>query len=199
MMINSAPILGRRSIRLKNWDYSRAGGYYVTLVTFRRQNLFGEILNNEMQLTEAGRIVQGVWQQLPARYPNVVTDVMVVMPNHCHGILFIVEDPPVVGAIHELPLRHNGMHALPLQDNESSEEYRLRRRRMLIPKIVGYLKMNSARPINQLLNSSGVPVWQRNYYEHIIRDEAECNRITRYIIENPAQWETDDENRTHED
>jgi putative transposase len=174
----------RRSIRLKNYDYSQPGGYFLTIVTFQREHLFGGIVASEMQLSKAGEIVHEVWQEIPKKYPNAVLDEMVVMPNHVHGIVFIEDNNPVA-AVHELPLR----------DNESSEEYRIRRRRMLLPKLVGYFKMNSAKAINLLLDSSGIPVWQRNYYEHIIRNEGELNRIRRYIYYNPQQWEQNDENR----
>jgi REP element-mobilizing transposase RayT len=109
------------------------------------------------------------------------------MPNHVHGIIVIIhnETNPIgaigdrdVGAIHELPLRNELSH----------------RRRMLIPKIVGYFKMNTAKEINQIRNTPGVPVWQRNYYEHIIRDERDLDRIRAYIAENPLRWPEDEEN-----
>jgi len=177
----------RRSIRLKDYDYSQPGGYFLTLVTLRREHLFGEIVNGEMVLNEAGKIVLEIWEKLPERYPNAVTDERVVMPNHLHGVLFIVDDPVPVGAIHELPLRERA--------DETPEEYRLHRRRMLLPKVVGYFKMNTAKAINQFLNSSGIPVWQRNYYEHIIRTEDELERIRNYIYYNPQQWEHDEENQ----
>jgi putative transposase len=184
----------RRSVRLKDYDYSQPGGYFLTLVTFQREHLFGEITNGEMHLNEAGRIVRDVWEKLPERYPNVTLDEMVIMPNHFHGNVFITDDDPEpVMAVHEPPL--------PVRDEppqryyESPEEYRLRRRRMLLPKLVGYFKMNTAKAINLLLNSSGVPVWQRNYYEHIIRTQAELDRIRNYIVYNPQQWDQDDENR----
>ena len=178
----------RRSIRLKDYDYSQPGGYFLTIVTFQREHLFGEIVNGEMVLNEAGKVVRDIWEKLPERYPNVITDEMAVMPNHFHGNLFITDDIhafPPVAAVHELPLR----------EDETPEEYRLRRRRMLLPKVVGYFKMNTAKAINLILNSSGVPVWQRNYYEHIIRNEDELERIRKYIYYNPQQWAQDDENR----
>ena len=87
----------RRSIRLKDHDYSQPGGYYLTLVTFQRENLFGRIANGEMHLTEAGRIVRDVWEKLPERYPNVIIDEMVIMPNHFHGIVFITDEAAVAG------------------------------------------------------------------------------------------------------
>ena len=180
----------RRSIRLQNYDYSQPGGYYLTLVTFQREHLFGEIANGEMVLNEAGKVVSDIWGKLPDRYPNVITDEMVVMPNHFHGALFITDDAPVVTAV---PVA--AVHEPPLRVDETPEEYRLRRRRMLLPKVVGYFKMNTAKAINRILNSSGVPVWQRNYYEHIIRNEDELERIRNYIYYNPQQWEQDDENK----
>ena len=170
----------RRSLRLKDYDYSQPGGYFLTMVTFQREHLFGEIIEGTMQLNNAGEIVHEIWEKLSVRYPNINLDEMVIMPNHVHGIVFI--DDNLVATVHELPLR----------PNETPEEYRLRRRRMLIPKLVGYFKMNSAKAINQLLGSEGIPVWQRNYYDHIIRSEKELDRIRKYIYYNPQQWENDE-------
>ena len=117
-----------------------------------------------MRLSPAGGIVGAFWKDLPSRYPNVELDAFVVMPNHVHGIIMIF-----VGAIHELPLCQQTS-----------------RRRMLLPKIIGYIKMNTAKQINQLRNAHGVPVWQRNYYEHVIRNEESLNIIRQYIAENPV-------------
>jgi REP-associated tyrosine transposase len=104
-----------------------------------------------MQRSEAGRIVWDVWNLLPKRYPQIELGAAVVMPNHFHGNV-IINDPPVgaipVGAIHELPLRES-----PLQE----------RRRMILPLVVGYFKMNTAKRINEILGAQGIPVWQRNY------------------------------------
>ncbi|MCX7984388.1 MAG: hypothetical protein N3A63_05755, partial [Bacteroidetes bacterium] len=108
--------------------------------------------------------------------PNVTLDEFVIMPNHIHGVIIINEND-IVGAIHELPL----------QDIKQ-------RRLMTLPKIIGRFKMNVGKHINQLRNTPGIPVWQRNYYEHIIRNEKELNTIREYIINNPLQWEIDSEN-----
>ena len=97
------------------------------------------------------------WNGLLERYDNIELDKFVVMPNHIHGIIKIIDH---VGAIHELPLQ-NANHTNKI----------IERRRMLIPKVVGYFKMNSSKQINTIRNSTGIPVWQRNYYEHIIRNE----------------------------
>jgi REP element-mobilizing transposase RayT len=182
--------LSRQSLRLPDYDYSQPGAYFVTMVTYQREHLFGKITNGEMRLDDAGKIVWEVWQSLPGRYPSISLDEAVVMPNHFHGIVIIEENPvaairPIaVAAIHELPL--------PPQNKEA---YRLARRRMTIPMVIGYLKMNSAKRINILLNSSGVPIWQRNYYERIVRNDQAYNAIHRYIHSNPASWDTDEENR----
>jgi len=136
-----------------------------------------------MYLNEVGQIVLDVWNSLPARYPTVTLGTAVVMPSHFHGIM-VINEPPA-GVIHELPLRE-----LPQQETQS----RAQRRRITLPLVAGYFKMNSAKQINKLLNSSGIPIWQRNYYEHIIRNDDEHNRIHLYIESNPVNWMEDYEN-----
>ena len=176
----------RRSIRLPDHDYSQPGAYFITTVTRGRSSpsgtmcLFGEIKGGEMHLNDAGQIIWEVWNSLPRRYPQIGLGMAQVMPNHFHGIVNIHQTPVEVvpvRAIHELPLR----------------EPRTERRRMIIPLVVGYFKMNTAKRINKILGSEGVPVWQRNYYEHIIRDDAEYNRIHLYIESNVANWVSDHE------
>jgi REP element-mobilizing transposase RayT len=164
----------RRSIRLKNYDYSSPGAYFITIVTNNRQYLFGEIVNNEMILNEYGEIANKYWYEIPKHYTNTQLDEYVIMPNHIHGIIFIV------GAIHELPLQQNEFPQL------------IQRRKMLLPKIIGRFKMNAAKQINQIRQTPGIPVWQRNYYEHIIRNDNELNKIREYIINNPLTWQTDE-------
>jgi REP element-mobilizing transposase RayT len=166
----------RRSIRLKNYDYSSPGAYFITIVTNNRQYLFGEIVNNEMILNEYGEIANKYWYEIPKHYTNTQLDEYVIMPNHIHGIIFIV------GAIHELPLQQNEFPQL------------IQRRKMLLPKIIGRFKMNAAKQINQIRQTPGIPVWQRNYYEHIIRDTDDLSRIRHYISDNPKNWNNDEYN-----
>jgi putative transposase len=175
----------RRSIRLKGYDYSQAGAYFVTICAEHRECLFGEIADAQMQLNEYGQIVADCWNNLPQRFPNIDLDEFVMMPNHMHGITVITDDNGGaihVGAIHELPLRE-----LPEQD-------RGQRRKMLLPKIVGYFKMNTAKRINLIRGTQGTSVWQRNYYEHIVRNERELERIRTYIVGNPSMWDKDENN-----
>ena len=166
----------RRSPRLAEYDYSNAGAYFVTICAHNRQCLFGEVVDGEMRCNRMGEMVKSAWEELPVNHSEVELGVFCVMPNHVHGILRIADSSAPVGAIHESPM--------------SSDQ----RRKMLLPKLVGKLKMTSAKEINLLRNMAGVPVWQRNYYEHVIRDEAEFNRICQYIEDNPLQWAFDCEN-----
>jgi hypothetical protein len=101
----------------------------------------------------------------------------------------------IVGAIHELPLQMSTNElSQKLTNNELPQnDNKIQRRKMIVPKIVGFFKMNTAKKINQILNTMGQPVWQRNYYEHIIRDEESLQRIRQYIINNPANWNMDTE------
>jgi len=199
----------RHSIRLKDYDYSKPGAYFITICTKDRKCLFGEIKDNQMFLNEFGEIAKDVWLEIPNHFPNVELDEFVIMPNHIHGIIIIQNAD--VGAIHELPLQLPN-DELPLQlpndelpqqmsndelpqqmlnDELSRQDNKIQRRKMIVPKIVGFFKMNTAKKINQILNTIGQPLWQRNYYEHIIRKEKSLQRIRQYIINNPAKWDMD--------
>ena len=101
----------RRSIRLREYDYSAGGAYFVTICVQGRECLFGEITDCEMRLNDAGRQVEAVWMRLPGRFPQVGLDEYMIMPNHFHGIIVITDDADPVGAIHELPLHHGAISA----------------------------------------------------------------------------------------
>lgn len=167
-----APHRNRRSIRLQGYDYSQAGAYFLTLCTQNREHLFGEIINGEMRLNEAGRMVADEWIKTAEIRAEIELDEWVVMPNHFHGILVLTTN---VGAIHESPL-----HMTVSQ-----------RRNMAVPKIIGRFKMVSSKRINKSRQTPGAKLWQRNYWEHIVRNESELNRIREYIHDNPTQWELD--------
>jgi putative transposase len=171
----------RRSVRLKDYDYSQAGAYFVTICTHDRECILGELRKGEMFLNEQGQYAANNWKDVSNYYHHVRMDEFTVMPNHLHGIIVLCDGN--VGAIHELPLR-----------NEMAIEDRKDRRQMLLPKIIGRFKMNVSKHINTIRNTPGHPVWQRNYYEHIIRDENELHAIRQYIVENPLKWDMDNEN-----
>lgn len=157
----------RRSIRLREFDYSSSKAYFVTLCVQGRECLFGGIVQSDMVLNEAGRKVEEVWRSLPERFPNVVVDEFVVMPNHLHGIIVVADNAvtAAVGAIHELPdtcCSEGAIRELPLHQQ---------RRTMLVPKVIGFFKMNTAKHINLMRNTPGIPLWQRNYHERVIRGD----------------------------
>jgi Transposase and inactivated derivatives len=140
-------------------------------------------MNGEMMANEYGAIVQSCWDEISRHFLRVRLDAFVLMPNHIHSIIVISDR---VGAIHELPLQK--------LSQQRDERLRIFRRRMLVPKVVGHIKMNTAKRINASRGTPGIPLWQRNYYEHIIRNENELHRIREYIQTNPLRWEFDREN-----
>jgi len=168
---------GRRSIRLKGYDYSLAGAYFVTIVAWRREMLFGDVVDGKtpqggaVVLNEFGQIVREEWEQTAVVRPNVELGEYVIMPNHVHGMLIFVDDG--VGATRRV--------APVLQPNS-------------LGAVLGQFKSIVTKRINRLQNVAGRPVWQRNYYEHIIRDEREWENIHRYIESNPSMWAEDEEN-----
>jgi REP element-mobilizing transposase RayT len=135
--------------------------------------LFGDIVGIDMQLNRFGEIVDECWLAIPDHFGNVELDVFVVMPNHVHGIIVITE----VGATHASPLR------IPNGPNPRS-----------IGAVRGSFKSGASRRINEIRATPGQTCWQRNYYEHVIRDDAELDRIREYIKMNPAHWAEDREN-----
>ena len=165
----------RSIMRLKGYDYTLSGAYFVTLVTWNRQYLFGEIIGGEMKLNTAGEIVARAWTNTGHIRPNVNVDVFVIMPNHVHGIIII--DEPVRG------------DALICPDNK-----RTGIQSRSLGAIIGQIKSVTTKQINIQRGLSGAPVWQRNYYDHIIRDAEEMESIYMYIIQNPVSWSNDPEN-----
>ena len=180
----------RRSIRLPGYDYSQPGAYYVTVCAHEKKHLFGEIIEGEMKPNQHAEVVRRVWEGLTRRYPAVQVDAFVVMPNHIHGVIVVgaVREPHEVGAIHELPQGEyqRAVHEPPL------------RRRMLLPIVLGYFKMQTSKRINEMRDTPGAPVWQRNYYEHVVRNEDELGKIREYIATNPLRWVRDPENAERE-
>ena len=164
----------RRSIRLRGYDYSQSGAYYLTICTYKRKCIFGEIVDGTMVSNECGKILDYCWSDLPNHYHHIKLANHVIMPNHFHGIVIIS-----VGA---------GYKPAPTETEPAPTDPQTTH---ALPEIVRGLKTFSARRINEYRNTPGIPVWQRNYYEHIIRDEESLARISKYIVENPARWGKD--------
>jgi len=178
----------RRSIRLKGYDYTQAGAYFITICTKDRACLFGDVADGVMRLNQMGHIVRQCWLEIPEHFPHVVLDEFVVMPNHVHGIIVIVATPNV-GATHDV----GATHASPLPNDDTSTRPRGPQRQS-VASIVGSFKSAATKRINEHRGTPGAPVWQRNYFEHIIRSEDSLNRIRKYIADNPARWGYDREN-----
>jgi len=172
----------RRSIRLRGYDYAGPGAYFVTICTHERAPLFGRVVDGEMVLNEYGEIVREEWFKT-ARvrlYVVLYDDEFVVVPNHIHGIIWIVNTPThdAVGA---------WRRRAPTCRAHTTEQFG-KPVPGSIPTIVRSYKSAVTRRINQMRGTLGAPVWQRNYYEHIIRDERVLNAIRRYIRQNPLRW-----------
>ena len=141
----------RRSIRLQSYDYSSPGEYFVTICIQNRRCLFGDVVDGEMRLNRLGRIAWGTWFQIPDRFENVTLDAFLVIPNHVHGIIRIESNP--VAAIHELQQRDD--YNVDLYKVWNHESYRKRRRKMLLPKIMGWYKMNVSKQVNIIIKKTG--------------------------------------------
>lgn len=185
----------RRPIRLKEYDYSQPGAYFVTICAWDRKCFFGDVINGEMELNRYGRIIEGEWLQTGNVRSNVEIDQYVVMPNHIHGILIINENNNHP-ATHNANTDENGVN----EQNDATHQNRATHRvaptlgSNSLEAIMGQFKSAVTKQINRLRNTPGHPVWQRNYYEHVIRNERGLNAIREYIINNPLQWDQDENN-----
>jgi REP element-mobilizing transposase RayT len=179
----------RQSIRLKEYDYAQPGAYFVTVVSHQRQNFFGEIIDGEIILNQVGEIVEQTWVDIPKHFPNVNVDIFVIMPNHIHGIINIIERGPV-GATHESPLPES----LPKSPKPEPPHKSTTLKPRTLGVIVGLFKSTASKRIHSAGLINHHKIWQRNYYEHIIRDEDDHQQIADYIETNPLNWEYDHEN-----
>jgi len=185
----------RRSIRLKGYDYSQAGWYFITICTHNRLCLFGGVQNGEMVLNDAGMMVQTVWNEIPPHYPEIATDEFIIMPNHVHGIIIVGAGPR---ACPDMVNCETGPRACPNQANHETGTGQPRgvAPTLSLPDIIHRFKtMTTKRYTDGVQQHGWMPfpgkLWQRNYYEHIIRDEKSHNRISEYIQTNPLRWRDD--------
>jgi putative transposase len=162
----------RRSIRLPKYDYTQAGEYFITICSFDRLPIFGEIRNQCLELNVFGDIVAQVWSGLPRSFPGLELDEFVVMPNHFHGVVRLQRQLPQA---QEWPLEESPKGTQPGS----------------VGAIVQNFKSVSTRRINQARGIPGGRVWQRNYYECIIPDYLARSRIRQYILNNPRSWKQD--------
>jgi len=168
--------------RLKGWDYSSAGNYFVTICVKNREHLFGYVAHGEMVLNPYGKIVEQCWFDLPKHYPNIKLDAFRIMPNHIHGIIVIdngIGDGMIDGMVVE-----TGFKPVSTTNTTNQKHHGLF-------EFIRALKTFSARRINEMRHSVGETVWQSRFHDHIIRDNSSLERIRKYIINNPKTWDGD--------
>lgn len=195
----------RRSLRLRDYDYAQAGAYFVTVCTQNRACLFGEVADGQMTMNDAGRMVERWFEQLPDKFPDIECDAFVCMPNHVHLVIAIhphadnsVGADPCVGPADPRVCpeggdgSNKGAHAgAPLRNAVSRD--------VGLSAVVQWFKTMTTNEYMRGVKSRGWPaftdrLWQRNYYEHIVRSEESLTRIREYIRDNPAKWSLDREN-----
>jgi REP element-mobilizing transposase RayT len=167
----------RRSIRWRGYDYAANGVYYVTICTHRHGCLFGTVICDGIELNRAGEIVEKEWLRTESMRDRVCLDAYVIMPNHLHALLILQGEPP--------PL--------------SAQRGRLYRRPDSLSSLLAGFKSAVTRQINALRQTPGSKVWQRNYYDRVIRNAGELYSKRQYILQNPARWYDDPEQRLLDD
>ncbi len=185
----------RQSLRLRGYDYSQPGKYFVTIVTKDRECLFGNVINDNMVLNDAGKSVKGFWLSIPEHYPKVVLDAYIIMPNHVHGII-VIKDKKFNNTVPVIPV---GVPVIPV----GVQNLEPLRDDIIIPKINQYQKI-IPRSLGSIIRGFKIgvtkwfreyteihDVWQRNFYDHIVQTEKELWRIRAYIKNNPVHWDND--------
>lgn len=164
LMHNPIELPHRKQLRLRGYDYTFPRAYFVTICSAGKRPVFGSIRGERIVLSPAGEIVRSEWIALAERFSRLVLDEFVIMPNHLHGVLAFVG------------------HAGGASPSPTLFE------------VIGAFKSISTIKANRLLRRRRVPLWQRSYYEHIVRTGEDLRKIQRYILENPLMWSSDPEN-----
>jgi putative transposase len=177
----------RRSIRLPGYDYSKSGAYFVSICTKDRKCFFGDIANQKMVLNDAGKIVDKWYAELENKFHDIRCDEYIIMPNHSHVIITNIGKAPVGADLRVCPDAHRNERTS--GEHTGSPLHRVIQwfKTMTTNEYIHGVKQHGWTPIPGKL-------WQRNYYEHIVRNEKELARIREYIRNNPAHWDTDEDN-----
>jgi len=187
----------RNSVRLRSYDYRSAGAYFVTICTHQKEPILAEIVDGAVSPSSLGNVVWERWHQIPEHFPYVDLDEFIIMPNHLHGIVFINDN---VGATHASPavtdLTDMADVSITAQDDRARHASPLQKpgpEKQSLGAIIGSFKSACTKRINEARSTSGMPVWQRNYHERIIRNEEELHSLRDYILTNPIRWDGDGE------
>lgn len=163
----------RHSTRLRDFDYAQAGAYFITICSYQRESLFGEIVAGIVRLNEVGRVIAHEWQKTAEIRANVIIDEFVVMPNHFHGIIFINDIDRATRRVAPTTLASGSLGA-----------------------IIAQFKSSVTRQLKRTGHHPGTTLWQRNYHDHVIRNDEGLWQIRNYVMNNPLQWALD---RNHPD
>jgi putative transposase len=199
----------RHSIRIKDYDYSHPGGYFVTICTQNKECLFGKVNNAQMELNIAGFMVQKWWLRLEENIQNIKIDQFIIMPNHFHGIIFILDKSsgkseivyPKIDDNSDLPSNSilnytDFVKGFETDERVCPENKGGKHVGLPLPRMIQWFKTMTTNEYIQGVKKKEWPcfskrVWQRNYYEHILRDNNDLVNAQRYILENPKKWESD--------
>ena len=179
----------RKRTRLKGYDYSEPGYYYVTICTHNRVNWFGEIQNGEMMINETGIIIQKCWEYISMQYDNIDLDTYCIMPNHVHGII------TCRGLIHQTRKNDNiklDTNITGVINHAPTDWMLMKNNKLTLGKIIRYFKARSSKIIHD--NKTGNFKWQRSFHDHIIRTDESLHKIRQYIVNNPKTWNDNAEN-----
>jgi REP element-mobilizing transposase RayT len=211
-MTYNPTIHNRRSIRLQGYDYSLSGAYFLTICTYKKEHVFGEIVNGEIKLNLIGQYALQQWNKIPQRFPIVELEEFIIMPNHIHGIIIIrngrcegldygppnskrdsLSDRRGEGSDNtpRIPPKVSLSDPSPLHQNQPQSNGT---RPGSVGAIVQNFKSSTSRKINTMPGMKNIKIWQVNYYDHIIRNEEDHARIVEYIQKNPVQWDQDELN-----
>jgi len=184
-----------RSLRLKHYDYSKAGFYFITICTQDRLHLFGEIVDDIMVLNDAGRMIEDWYIELENKFQHINNHEMIIMPNHIHFIIQILEhvgaDLRVCPNMHENEMMNTQFQMINKQSQRADTQVR-----PYVGDIVQWYKTMTTNAYIKMVRNGICPpfnkrVWQRNYYEHVVRDDMDYERIAVYILNNPMTWVDD--------
>jgi REP element-mobilizing transposase RayT len=204
-MAFNSDIHHRRSIRLKNYDYSQKGTYFITICANNKDCFFGEIVEGEMELNDAGKMIYKEWQELTVRFHNIQLDKFVIMPNHIHGIIIVgatlvVAQNTSITQNQTIVVTQNAPNQNTPNQNWAGTRPDPTSSKQILGNIIGTFKSITTHKYidnvkNQNWQSFNKKLWQRNYYEHIIRNDLEMEKIRKYIQNNPLSWITDSNHR----
>ena len=187
--MSQSPKHRRNSLRLQGYDYSALGGYFVTICSYQKTHIFGDCVDDEIILSEMGDVARDCWLAIPQHFEDVTLDIFMIMPNHIHGIILIHDQPnnnSRSGAKHVSPLPKDYTESLPPRNKTGSPP-------KSISAIISSFKASVTREIRkEIPNMDNIKIWQRGFYDHVIRNDDGLRRIQQYIHDNPLKWEHDD-------